>query len=221
MRKSQLTVLVLLAAALTVFYLARAFCFDPVEGAAVCRTLEDFLDTYFDVPQKYLFWHSIGVGVAYLLFTFPYAEPIRLVRVKDLFSFEIKEGLLFALLVSCVVFFLYVFCGFLCGMSAEGLWLDDFVLLLRAFLYYYAMYLFAASLYCRTGKRVVSAAVVTAANFLLIATVIGISFYILTGVSSAELQNVVYSAYIVLCIVGGTLCLYFESGRLECVGSKE
>ena len=215
MSKKMLTILSGSAVFLVAIYLAH-YSYEKGELLLV------FLKSYFGNWQKCLFLISVFMAPFTYSAITPIYEQTIFLRIKKNFLFVhlVKRSMFSALNIATLLFSVFLTGGAI--MALEFVWSIEFVLLFVELLLFVAsMQISAVAIYILTKKVLQAILSLLIVNFLIVAIVYNVNFYILGNLMGESLGRTIYLGYLFAVDIFSLTFLYFKSGVIECLLPKE
>ena len=215
MSKKMLTILSGSAVFLVATYLAHYSC---VKG----ELLLAFLKSYFGNWQKCLFLISVFMAPFTYSAITPIYEQTIFIRIKKSLFFVhlVKKSMLSALTIATLLFSAFLVGGAM--VALEFVWSIEFVLLfIELLLFVASMQIWAVAMYILTKKVLQAILSLLIINFLIVAIVYNVDFYMLGNLMGENFGRFIYLGYLFVVDIFSLTFLYFKSGVIECLLPKE
>lgn len=181
-----------------------------------------FLKSYFGNWQKCLFLITVFMAPFMYSAIIPIYEQTIFLRIKKnfLFVYLVKRSMFSALNIATLLFSVFLTGGAI--MALKFVWSIEFVLLfVELLLFVVSMQISAVAIYILTKKVLQAILSLLIVNFLIVAIVYNVNFYILGNLMGENLGRTIYLGYLFAVDLFSLTFLYFKAGVIECLLPKE
>ena len=181
------------------------------------ETFNDYMYGYFDEPQKYLYLITVFIIPYLLCLQKPVFKSLIIIRLREnVFYYILKEGFIFSLFISSVVFFAFIFSGIIIGINFvfKLVWIS---LWIKAFLFTFSCYILSFTVYLLFDRIILGILSVLILNFTILIIIYAVDFYMMTNTMSDETLTIIFYLYILFIFVAGIIFLYKGVKTKECL----
>lgn len=172
---------------------------------------KDFIDTYLNNFQKYLYIFSLIVSLFIITINSPFFRPDIAIRIKDIESFLLKKYLPIILSITFGTLLVFFFICICLGYYSDSIYVFSLEIFLRLFstiFCYFVIYLVG---YCITKSIAKSISILLGLNFAILILALCFQYYINSNVNFMIILNL----YNTLCTILGLSYLYIKLENRE------
>ena len=176
---------------------------------------QEFFDGYLGNPQRYLFVFSLVVVPILFFQHTPVFTAIYAIRLKNrLLEYIFKEIMKVSFFTTFFIYINLFVNSLVWGIGWRGV--NHLNLCMRLFSFVLTCCILYYVIYAITKKHFVSIVTVIISNFVYIAIIINIQFFLFTNELTSLTMNMLFTAYLFIICVSGIFYLLTRIKRKEC-----